>query len=179
MSPHLQPARLMLDGCQLRHTHTHTNTHEYIHKSGSVHPSSSGRVSQNKTVAKGKSLMAHSLSQLCFYSSPSSSSPIITHTHTHTHTHRGEDRLFSAACLICLWCGQISLRRHSARRSGGAGPALQYTPGSLFPSTSGSALKQPWLQAPESSGLQPTHVRVILSSRWARHDCTHTHTLAQ
>lgn len=38
----------------------------------------------------------------------------------------------------------------------------------MFSSTSGSALKQPWLQAPDYSNLQPTHVRVMLCSRWAQ-----------
>ena len=46
------------------------------------------------------------------------------------------------------------------------------TPGSLFPSTYGSAaLEKPCLQAPDSCGVEPTHVRVMLCSRWAPHYC--------
>lgn len=99
------------------------------------------------------------------------------------HPSRSNLQTSSTAPPICLWSGQISWWRHSAQRSGGARRTLEYTPGSLFPSTSGSALKQPWLQAPDSSRLQPTHVRVLLYSRWARHHCTLSgsgrHTLIQ
>lgn len=63
----------------------------------------------------------------------------------------------------------LSLRRHSPEVGQSQTDSPVYP--RILPSTSGSALKQAWLKATDSSSFQPTHARVMLYCRWAQHYC--------